>query len=435
MLTASEALAAILLETDPVEPERLPLADALGLALAADVAADADSPPFDKSLMDGFAVRAAEVAAGRSEWRVLEEVTAGQVPSRGLGEGETIHLMTGAPLPDGADAVIPVERVAVDPAAGVMRFAGPTAEIPGPPSGATPKADSRSWAGTPHPAGRPIEPGANIIRRGTVFRAGQIVLPAGTVLRPQELGVLAEVGAAQPLVRRRPRVAVLVTGDELVPIDATPGPGQIRNSNEIMLCAQLRRAGAEPVPLGIARDEPEQLRSRILTGLECDALILSGGVSAGTKDLVPAELERVGVRQVFHKVRLKPGTPLWLGVRDPQPGGPKRLVFGLPGNPVSSFVCCELFVRAALRRLMGIEPAEPLPIQARLGEGHVARGERPTYHPARLDREEDVQVVRTVRWHGSSDLRALLDANALAIFPAGDREWKPGERLDVLPLS
>ncbi|MEX1098392.1 MAG: gephyrin-like molybdotransferase Glp [Planctomycetales bacterium] len=432
MLTVAEALAAILTEVRPFESALLPLDGALGLALAEDVAADADSPPFDKSLMDGFAVRAADGAAGRVEWRVVEVVTAGQVPSRALGEGEATQLMTGAPLPDGADAVVPVEHVVFDEAAGVVRISPPSEG-----GGRGRVEGNRDQQPSPLPSltGRGVTPGTNVLRRGTVFAAGQRVLAAGTLLRPQELGVLAEIGQARILVRRRPRVAVLATGDELVPVEETPGPGRIRNSNETMLCAQLRQAGAEAVPLGIARDEPEHLREKILAGLECDALILSGGVSAGTKDLVPAVLERAGVRPVFHKIRLKPGAPLWFGTRNSEPGSRSALVFGLPGNPVSSFVCCELFVRPALRRLMGTEPAEPRAVSAVLGQVHVARGDRPTYHPARLEVEESGWVVRPVRWHGSSDLRALLDANALAIIPAGDREWPAGSRMDALPLE
>ncbi|MEX0717656.1 MAG: molybdopterin molybdotransferase MoeA [Planctomycetaceae bacterium] len=455
MLSVPEALAAILAEVRPFDPERVPLHESLGLVLAEDVAAAEDSPPWDKSLMDGFAVRAADVAAGRGEWRVLEEVTAGRVPSRPIGEGEATQIMTGAPLPDGADAVIPVERVEYDAPGATMRLAD-----------AATMSHASSVVGTAHPTKPSIVAGTNVIRRATVFATGDRLVTSGTLLRPQELGLLAEIGQARPLVRRRPRVAVLATGDELVPVDETPGPGRIRNSNETMLCAQLRRAGAEAVPLGIARDEPGHLRAKILAGLECDALILSGGVSAGTKDLVPGELARAGVRQVFHKVRLKPGAPLWFGVGEgvtssaERPGRSQRpgrwaagtseeetrnsslvtrhfspLVFGLPGNPVSSFVCCELFVRTALRRLMGIEPAEPQPVSAALGQVHVARGDRPTYHPARLAAEETGWVVHPVRWHGSSDLRATLDANALAIIPAGDREWNAGERIDVLPLS
>jgi molybdopterin molybdotransferase len=264
------------------------------------------------------------------------------------------------------------------------------------------------------------------------------VLPAGRVLRAQEIGALAESGRATVEVYRRPRVAVLATGDELVPASAQPGPGQIRNSNEPMLCAQIRQAGGEPVPLGIARDERQHLRERIEQGLACDLLLLSGGVSAGKLDLVPSELAAAGVRQVFHQIRMKPGKPLWFGVFDRPTktgttGADRCYVFGLPGNPVSSMVCCELFARAALRRLMGIEPAVAVPLQARLTEEHSMRGNRPTYHPARLEWQPTGPAVHAVDWIGSSDLRATVDANALVYFPPGDRVFRAGEMVDVYP--
>jgi molybdopterin molybdotransferase len=196
---------------------------------------------------------------------------------------------------------------------------------------------------------------------------------------------------------------VVATGDELVPIDQTPQEGQIRNSNETMLLAQCRRAGTEAVPLGIARDDRAHLREKIEAGLEHDILLLSGGVSAGKLDLVPPELESTGVRKVFHKVHLKPGKPIWFGVF-PRSGPDsaettKRgcYVFALPGNPVSSMVCFELFARTAIRRLMGLEPADPQPVRARLAEEFVARGNRPTYHPAQLEENESGPVVHPVK--------------------------------------
>jgi molybdopterin molybdotransferase len=260
------------------------------------------------------------------------------------------------------------------------------------------------------------------------MRRGERVLTTGRRLRPQELGALAELGRHRVAIRPRPRVGVLATGDELVPVSATPGPGQIRNSNETMLVAQLREAGAEPVPLGIARDERDDLREKIARGLECDALLLSGGVSEGQLDLVPGELQAAGVQPVFHKVDVKPGKPVWFGIF--AAGKP---VFGLPGNPVSSMVCFELFARTALRRLTGAVPATPQMLQARLAQEHLARGDRPTYHPASLVCEGGTWTVRPVRWQGSADLRATVDANALALFPGGDRVWPAGAVVEVLP--
>jgi molybdopterin molybdotransferase len=203
-----------------------------------------------------------------------------------------------------------------------------------------------------------------------------------------------------------------------------------------MLVAQIRRAGAEPVALGIARDERCELAAKIRQGLRYDVLILSGGVSEGVLDLVPSELAAAGVRQVFHKVNVKPGKPVWYGrttsnpAASEQPGCSTCHVFGLPGNPVSSMVCFELFTRPAIRRLMGFEPAAPQPVRARLATAHVARGDRPTYHPSRLELTETGPVVDPVAWQGSSDLRATVDANAMALFPR-EGTYRAGEVVEA----
>lgn len=251
MLTVSEALAAIVRETTRLNAARVRLADALGLVLAEDAVSDLDSPPFDKALMDGYAVRAAEVGLVGARLRVVDEVLAGRVSRKHLGSGEAIRIMTGAPIPGGADAVVPVERTRMEGAAG-----NPTVVIE-------------------NPAG--ITAGKNILKQGESTRKGTRVVPAGRRLRAQEIGALAELGQAHLAVIPAPRVAVLATGDELVPVDQTPGPGQIRNSNETMLVAQLQQMGADPVPLGVARDTATELRERIGRGLNYEILLLSGG--------------------------------------------------------------------------------------------------------------------------------------------------------------
>lgn len=419
MLTVADAIAAILAETGPSAPITLPLEQVLGMVLAEDVVSDLDSPPFDKSLMDGYAVRSADVEHGTARLRVIEQVLAGRTPQRTVGPGEAIQIMTGAMLPEGADAVIQVEQ---------------TRPAPDAPAG-----DGSIMIET-----TPVKPGRSILRRGSSVQVGQRLLAAGRILRPQELGLLAELGRSQVAVFPRPRVAVLATGDELVEVGTQPGPGQIRNSNETMLVAQLRHAGAVPVPLGIARDERPHLRERILKGLECDLLLLSGGVSAGEADLVPSELAAAGVRQVFHKVRVKPGQPIWFGMAGGTGGpvGRERSkaaspsathvchVFGLPGNPVSSMVCFELFARTAIRRLMGLEPAEPQPVRARLAEA-CQPGDRPTYHPARFELTADGPEVRIVKWIGSADLAATVEANAMLLIPPGQQVIPAGDIMDV----
>jgi molybdopterin molybdotransferase len=240
------------------------------------------------------------------------------------------------------------------------------------------------------------------------------------------------VGRVSVRVVPRPRVAILATGNELVPLEVVPGAGHIRNSNSPMLAAQVQAAGGAAAELGIARDTADELRTLIGIGLEADVLLVSGGVSAGVLDLVPGVLAELGVREVFHKISLKPGKPLWFGVRAAEAGD--RLVFGLPGNPVSSLVCFELFVRPALAALAG-RAGGLVESTALLACEFVHRGERPTYHPARVSSEAGRQVVEPARWKGSGDLAALAGANALACFPSGDRTHAAGEAIRVLLLA
>ncbi|MES2791762.1 MAG: gephyrin-like molybdotransferase Glp [Planctomycetota bacterium] len=411
MLTVAEALAAVTTTVQLGPVVKISLDDGLGQVLAEAVICELDSPPFDKALMDGYALRAADVRVG-SELEVIEEVTAGRLPTLSIGAGQASRIMTGAPLPAGANAVVPVEETTFQPVS------------PGAPLG---RVTIRSSAACP--------PGQFILKQGAAVQRGAQVMPPGRVLRAQEVAALAELGYARVKVVRRARIAILATGDELVPAEQTPGPGQIRNSNEPMLAAQVQQLGAEPVRLGVAKDNRESLRERIQAGLKSDFLLLSGGVSAGKLDLVPSELEAAGVQQVFHKIQMKPGKPLWFGIRPATAESPACYVFGLPGNPVSSMVCCELFVRAAIRHWSGLEPAIAAPRIARLAAGISVSNNRPTYHPARLDWTAEGPIVSIVDWIGSSDLCATVDANCMAFFPAGDRELQAGETLEVFPWS
>lgn len=402
MLTVAEALAIVVEAVQPLAPRVVPAAEALGCVAAEETASDVDSPPHDKSIVDGYAVRFDDLQNGRAELRVIEEVTAGRVPTKTVEPGTAVRIMTGAPLPPGADAVVMVEKTS-QPAADRVALDDPKA--------------SRNQ---------------NIVRRGTSMRRGDVVLRPGTLLNPIHLGLLAEVGRAEIKITPRPQVAVLATGDELVEPQQTPAAGQIRNSNEAMLAALVTRAGGVPQPLGIARDDRLSLRLKISQGLTADALILSGGVSAGVLDLVPSVLTELGVREVFHKVSVKPGKPLWFGLFTDVdgPGSENRVrpVFGLPGNPVSSLVCFELFVRPALNVLRGRPSmAEQVTRPLRLGEAFQHRGDRPTYWPGRLERRGDDEVAVPLKWQGSGDLRALADADGLICFASGDRRYEPGE--------
>jgi molybdopterin molybdotransferase len=402
MTTVAEAQQLILSNCGPGPIERMALADALGQALAEDIVSDIDSPPYDKAMVDGYAIRSADVRQAGVVLQVVEEVTAGKVPTRKLEVGQATRIMTGAPLPSGADAVVMVEytelespdRIRVDRV--------------------------------------PREVGDNIMSQATAMARGATVLEAGHRLRAMDLGVLSEVGRTDVAVYSRPTVAILATGDELVDADQVPGPGCIRNSNGPMLAAQVRAAAGRPLPLGIARDNEASLRERIAMGLEADILVLSGGVSAGTLDLVPRVLEDLEVRQIFHKVQLKPGKPIWFGRRIQQ--GCETLVFGLPGNPVSSMVCFELFVRTAMRRMQGVQPL-PVFHQAELIGPFHHRGDRPTYHPAKLEFRGPLLTVEPTVWQGSSDLFGLAKANGLSYFPAGERHYAAGETVQVLWLE
>jgi len=400
MLSVAEAQQIVLAHTRPLPPALVPLTPAaLGLVLAEDVASDLDMPPFDKAMMDGFAVRAADVPEGRAVLTVVEEVLAGQTPRMAVGAGQCARIMTGAAMPAGADAVVMVEQT--------RALEGDRVEV----------------------RDRPIQAGQNVLPRGREMRRGQTVLAAGAVLRPQEFGLLAAVGRTAARVVPAPAVAVLSTGDELVEPDRVPGPGQIRNSNGPMLAAQVCRAGAVPCFLGVAPDRLETLRSLVAEGLRSPVLVLSGGVSVGKRDLVPEVLANLGVRPHFHKVAMKPGKPVFFGSRE------ANLVFGLPGNPVSALVCFELFVRPALRRLRGHAEAAPPVVQAALAEDFRYTADRPTYHPARLEDGTHGWAVRPVPWFGSADLRALAQANAFVVLPAGDHRHRAGERFPVLRVE
>jgi molybdopterin molybdotransferase len=416
VISVEEARKAVLehAATNPSVPASL--AEALGLVLAEDVASDIDSPPFDKAMVDGYAVRASDLSGGSAELVVIEEVTAGQMATRSGGAGQCWRIMTGAPLPPGTDAVVMHELTTlVEAPASNAASARERVRI----------RDDR------------FRVGQNILRQAANLRRGQTVLVSGRVLRPLEIGLLAEVGRARVAVIEPARVAILSTGSELVPPDQVPVAGQIRNSNGPMLNAWVRRLGARSVDLGIAEDAPDVLRAKLAEGLRHDVLLISGGVSAGKLDLVPGLLHELGVVEVFHKIRLKPGKPLWFGIASGhRAGATPTLVFGLPGNPVSSLVCAALFVRPALERLAGREVGPLVPGRAELTAEFAHRGDRPTFLPSALDsRDKAHPRVQPIAWTGSADLRSLTDANALAVFAAGERTYRSGEIVDVVDLD
>lgn len=381
------------------------LRDAMGCVLAQSLVGDTDSPPFDKSLVDGFAIATtglADQAAAHPQLRIVDAVMAGEVPRQSVGVGQAMRIMTGAPLPAGADAVVMLEEVQVD---------GSMLQLPK----------------------RSLPPGQHVMRRGTAYRAGQPTVSAGQRLRPIEIGVLAETGRAQVTIVRPARVALVQTGDELVAPEQSPGPGQIRNSNGPLLEALVSRYSGLPTNLGIIPDEIDSLTAAIREGLEHDVLIVSGGVSAGDRDLVPDAFQRVGIHRVFHKVALRPGKPLWFGEYDADKSRPSTLVFGLPGNPVSGLVGFLLFIAPTLVTIGGgTHDWHESPATGRLIEPFELRGGRPTFWPAQFSQQGDITPLA---WSGSADPFTLVHANCLIYLPIGNRTYEAGESLAMVALD
>jgi len=396
MTSVEEALRLVAKHATPLAPQRIDLADSPGLILAEDVTSELDSPPYDKAQMDGYAVASHDQSPQR---QVIETVAAGDLPRRAVTPGTAVRIMTGAPMPEGANAVVPFEKT--------KNVGADLIELPQ----------------------TPIQPGDHVFALGNSVRAGQTIIRQSTILRPVEIGILAEAGRNRIQVIPQPKVAILPTGNELVAVGQTVAAGQIRNSNGPLLTAAVQAAGGVPIDLGIGRDDSDELHRLISTGLEADVLLLSGGVSAGDFDLVPDTLSKIGVRNVFHRISLRPGKPLWFGVLESQ--SRQTLVFGLPGNPVSSFVCFELFVRPALRQLAGHGFRGLHQQEARLSGPLSHRGGRATFRPARWENQDD-PVVKIVPWQNSADLAALAAANCLVVLPAEPLQLDSGSVVPIL---
>ncbi len=385
----------------PLPVVRLPLLDALGLTLADPVRTDIDDPPFDRALMDGYAVRAADFTDGTATLGVIGSLQAGAVADRALGPGEAWRINTGAPVPTGADAVVMVEQ-------STLSDDGETVRLDDAP-----------------------KPGQSITPRATHQKAGDVVLERATRMGPPQVAAAAAAGAAEVVVHRRPRVAVLVTGNELVDIDVHPGPGQIRNSNGYGMTALLRQAGCEVETLGAAGDDKDALTQSIKAGLRSDVLCITGGISMGQYDFVPDVLRDCGVTFHIRKIAVKPGKPTIFG--DAADGA---YVFALPGNPVSCFVGFWLYVDPLLRGIQGGVPAPPAVLSARLTASVRRAGDRREHMPATVRATADGRLeAAPVRWHGSGDPFGLARANGLIVREAGADPAEPGTEVDVLPLG
>lgn len=401
MISVAEAIQYVLPHASPRPAEVTPLTSStLGQVLAEDLRADFDSPPFSKALMDGFAVRAADLPGGGGELGLAAEVAAGGAPAGPLPPGCAAPISTGAPLPAGADAVVKVEL-------------------------------SRSLDGRVRLDDPALAPGRNVLPRGAEFRAGDVVVPSGSVMGAVAFGLSAAVGRTAIRTLPPPRVAILVTGDELVEANVKPRGGQIRNTNGPMLLALTVGAGGLPRYLGIGRDDPAILASLVKEAfLTADVLVMAGGASAGAHDHTAAVLTSLGVVRRFHGVRMKPGKPVLFGTSQAGKDGRVRLVFGLPGNPVGAAVAFALFVKPALRRIAGLSPGpdrHTLPLATPL----KVSGDRPMYYPAR---RASGGALEPLAWAGSADLRAVLEADCLIELPAGAVDLPAGEPVTVIDL-
>jgi len=405
VLRFEDAMAAVLAEAGGLTAaggvEMVGLLGARGRVLAERVIADRDQPPFDRSTRDGYAVRAEDVAAGRG-MRVVGSVRAGERwQGQALRESEAVEIMTGAPLPDGADAVVMVEHVVV---------VGDALRVQ---------------------EGRELRVGENVVAREAEARSGDALLPVGRVMDAAEIAVAASCGAASVKVFARLRVAIVATGDELVELAAQPREWEIRNSNSYALAALVEAEGGAAVRLPIARDTLEDLRARIAEGCEADLLLLSGGVSMGKFDLVEQVLAEAGAEFFFTGALIQPGKPIVFG-RLPREDGQWRYFFGLPGNPVSTQVCFHLFVAPVLRALAGRGDVAPRFVEARLSED-VKGGARVTrFLPAELVSAWDGVSVRVVGWQGSGDVAANARGSCYAVLPAGGEGFARGETVRVL---
>ncbi len=388
MITLEEALEIVLDSARPLASERVNLDEAFGRILAEDVVADMDMPPFDKAAMDGYACRRADLA---NRLTVIGTIPAGTAPAVVVGPGQCAKIMTGAPVPQGADCVVMIEQTETV-GDSLVRFTS---------------------AQTPD----------HICRKAEDIRAGQVVLSRGTRIGPPHIAVLASVGHTRPLAAGKPRVGVIASGDELVPPAARPGLSQIRNSNSAQLVAQLRTLGAAARDCGIVRDVAADIDATLKAAFaENDVVIVSGGVSAGDFDFVPAVLRRNGVLLRFEKIAVKPGKPTVFGVSQ------RGYCFGLPGNPVSTFVVFELLVKPFLYRLMGHDYT-PVEVQMSLAETIARRNkDRQSWMPVEFTSRT---TVRPVNYHGSAHVLAFCAADGLIRMEIGVDRLEQGAAVDV----
>lgn len=402
MISVEEALERILTQITPLTVTQVPLSEALGLVLAEDVVAQEDIPPFANSAMDGFALLSqdSQPRDGQSpRLRITGEIAAGYVADHAVESGTVMRIMTGAPVPPGADAVIQVE---------LTRSEGPENE----------------WVEILEA----VAPGNNIRPAGEDMHRGQTVLPRGTEVGPWEIGVLATLGWARVPAIRRPRIAILGTGDEVIDVDEPLRPGKIRNSNSYLLEAAVRRAGAEPHRLGVARDTIESLREKFTEAIRSDLIITSGGVSVGDFDLVKNIMTEQGEIH-FWRINMRPGKPVAFGHIGSIP------LLGLPGNPVSAAVTFELFGRPVIRKMLGHTRLLRPQVDVVVEDGVSDRAMRRHYVRAHVEWRNGHFIAHTTGNQGSNIMTSLLNANALVIVPEGGAKVHPGDTAKAIMLD
>ena len=398
MISVEEAFEILLSNLPERKVEEIPFRSVLGRILAEDLTATCNIPPFHRSAVDGYAVLASDVEKAPVELELVGESRAGGGMPGKLAPGETIATMTGAPVPEGADSVQMVEQCRV------------------------------SGSGKKVTILKPVKVHENIAPCGSEVREGEVVLESGHRLGPAEIAVMATFGYTRAKVYRKPTVAIFATGDELVEFDQAPRPDQIRNSNAYCLAAQLRYMDIEADYLGIATDDRQALRDKMLLGLERDLLIITGGVSMGEYDLVQDVFHDVGLEILFSKVAIKPGKPTVFARKG------DRLVFGLPGNPISALITFECFVRPALGRLCGHKKPELPRMRGELLEDMKQSPGRMAFMPAWVFWEEDGWKVEPLAWKSSADITGFAHANATFIFPKNRDFLSRGEKVELMLL-
>ena len=406
MISVEAALEIILSEIKPLGMERVNILSTMGRVLGEDIVADTDNPPWDNSAMDGYAVRAVDTKDASKDQpvtlQIIEDLPAGYVAKKCVKRGQTIRIMTGAPMPKGADAVIMVEETERQEARGKRQEVKVFKEA---------------------------KVGDNVRKAGEDFKKGDIVLRKGMTIRPAEIGMLAAVGKPNVYLYQRPKIAVLSTGDELIEIEETPMNGKIRNSNSYTIAAQIKTCGAVPIQLGIARDTKKDLKEKLEFGLTADCVVSSGGVSVGDFDFVKDVLKQMGSEMRFWKVAMKPGKPLAFGVIANKPA------FGLPGNPISSMVAFEQFVRPAILKMMGKKDIFKRAFDALLTKPVNKKAGRMHFVRAALEQKNGRFYATPLEGQGSGILSSMVKANCLVILPEDAKDAEKGSKVKVQPMD